>query len=218
MWNNPIHFFFCKAVIHLPIQKRPELGADGGWASFWAFHLSIPSGHNSFFCHKWKQIMKALGQILVFKLYHFYSSTCIMAHLQPFIATVSYGNITAFVINLKRFLSVFTNISICLGSGYIQFVDIQLSWQNDGSFRPWNLASWICLDRLKSLVSSRSYKWRWEKEISFHTQFSWVLSRWYDQYQAKDLISFKFILFSFSWLTTVNTKLFIVNLPIHFCC
>lgn len=72
------------------------------------------------------------------------------------------------------------------GSGYVQWVDIQLSWQNDGSFRPWNLASWICLDRLKSFVSSRSYKWRWEKGISFHTQFSWVLSRWYVRYQAKE--------------------------------
>lgn len=72
------------------------------------------------------------------------------------------------------------------GSSYVQLVDIQLLWQNDGSFRPWNLASLICLDRLKSFVSSRSYTWRIEKEISFHTQISWVLSRWYVQYQAKE--------------------------------
>lgn len=130
--------------------------------------------------------MKAFGQILVLKT----SSLLLFRHcnsyLCPFIATVSYGNITAFVINLNCFLSVFTNISVSLGSGYAQCVDIQLSWQNDGSFRPWNLASWICLDRLKSSVSSCSYKWRWEKGISFHTWFSWVLSRWYDQYQAKE--------------------------------
>lgn len=72
------------------------------------------------------------------------------------------------------------------GSSYVQLVDIQLLWQNDGSLRPWNLALLICLDRLKSFVSSRSYTWRWEKGISFHTQISWVLPRWYVQYQAKE--------------------------------
>lgn len=81
---------------------------------------------------------------------------CIKAHLEPFIAIVSFGHITAFVINMECLLSVFSNTSVCLGSNYAQIVEIQLSWQSDESLRPWNQASRMGLDRIKSFFSSLS--------------------------------------------------------------
>ena len=53
--------------------------------------------------------------------------SCLIAHIVPFIAVESYGKVTTFIINWNCFLSIFASLSICLGSDYVQVVEIQLT-------------------------------------------------------------------------------------------
>ena len=144
--------------------------------------LSVPSGQILAFVINGIRSLKRWAKFWFSELYHVqFLMNCIIAHCLPFLEIVSYGKLTTFVINSSCFLGIFINISV-LG------VIIHKLWK------------FSCQDRMKALKRGfMDFFWtRWNHfPLCFHTmkirernffwtQFSQVLSRWYDQDQLKE--------------------------------